>query len=311
MALTKLNARSLQVDEVGQLGGRRNLIINGDFKVNQRDNLPYTGASYCIDRWKNQSRSDGVLQTSRGQWADVGDDFFEYYMINNVTATPSDGSQVQINQFIENGGVIVNGRSFTISFYAKRASGSTTMTVVTEAQSGSNSSNGVSLTSDWQRFTITLNTVNETNFSTYAPLRLAFQYIGVGIVHVAGVQVEAGSVATPFEHRSYAEELALCHRYYVESNFVGTQPVDTNNTNRQLIPKPPQPMRSNPSISVFHPSSGTANQGLTFSSAQTANISYIGGFNASDNIQLGEGAYLQSDLSNRFTYFRFKMDAEI
>ena len=28
------------------------------------------------------------------------------------------------------------------------------------------------------------------------------------------VQWEVGSVATPFEHRSFGEELALCQRYY-------------------------------------------------------------------------------------------------
>jgi hypothetical protein len=31
---------------------------------------------------------------------------------------------------------------------------------------------------------------------------------------VTGVQLELGKVATPFEHRSYGEELALCERYY-------------------------------------------------------------------------------------------------
>ena len=33
-------------------------------------------------------------------------------------------------------------------------------------------------------------------------------------LEITGVQVEVGSVATDFEHRSFAQELALCQRYY-------------------------------------------------------------------------------------------------
>ena len=35
--------------------------------------------------------------------------------------------------------------------------------------------------------------------------------------YLAGVQLEVGSVATDFEHRSFGEELALCQRYYTQS----------------------------------------------------------------------------------------------
>jgi hypothetical protein len=34
--------------------------------------------------------------------------------------------------------------------------------------------------------------------------------------YVTGVQLEVGDTATPFEHRSYAEELRECYRYYFE-----------------------------------------------------------------------------------------------
>ena len=33
---------------------------------------------------------------------------------------------------------------------------------------------------------------------------------------ITGLQMEVGSVATPFEHRSFGEELLLCQRYYRE-----------------------------------------------------------------------------------------------
>ena len=34
--------------------------------------------------------------------------------------------------------------------------------------------------------------------------------------YITGIQLETGRVATPFEHRSIAEELQLCHRYYIK-----------------------------------------------------------------------------------------------
>ena len=54
-------------------------------------------------------------------------------------------------------------------------------------------------------------------------------------IYLTGVQLELGSVATPFEHRSYADELQRCMRYYtVLASIVGTG--YQNGTTQLIVP---------------------------------------------------------------------------
>ena len=59
----------------------------------------------------------------------------------------------------------------------------------------------------WQSSTSSRCTSNQSNFYSSTSNNL----------WVTGVQLEVGSVATPFEHRSYGDELLRCQRYYCQS----------------------------------------------------------------------------------------------
>jgi len=70
--------------------------------------------------------------------------------------------------------------------------------------------------------------------------------------YITGVQLEAGSVATPFEHRQYGQELALCQRYYEFSTNAGSLIFNANYSGVSFIVT----KRATPTITIT-PVSGT------------------------------------------------------
>jgi hypothetical protein len=76
-------------------------------------------------------------------------------------------------------------------------------------------------------------------------------------VQITGVQLEVGKVATPFEHRLYGEELALCQRYYYKIGGIGGAAAATSlssgsmytSTAVNLYVPFPVSMRASPGIS--------------------------------------------------------------
>ena len=91
--------------------------------------------------------------------------------------------------------------------------------------------------------------------------------------YITGVQLEAGSVATPFEHRQYGQELVLCQRYYTKTYPVDVAPGTNTGTSIAIGRSTdaassyttiaqwayPVTMRATPSISLFNPVTGTVN----------------------------------------------------
>jgi len=87
---------------------------------------------------------------------------------------------------------------------------------------------------------------------------------------LTGIQVETGNTATPFEYRSFGEELALCHRYYEKFYYGATaQNIAAHaygNWNT-IQPKRAQPTMSLSGTMTYYTAAGGSGSGGT---AQTS-----------------------------------------
>jgi len=110
---------------------------------------------------------------------------------------------------------------------------------------------------DFTSSSATLNTWHATGSGDiYSPDNTTTWYTtNDATLEITGVQLEVGSVATDFEHRTYGQELALCQRYYQRLTAGGSNALHfTGSTKQQQYVscarvELPTTMRTAPSIS--------------------------------------------------------------
>jgi len=238
----------------GQLAGMRNKIINGKMEIAQRGAsfAAIANGDYSLDRWVFEKSTTAVITAS--QQADIpsGNEFQSSLRLAVTTADTSISSTdyCLISQRVEGYNVRdLIGRTFTLSFCVR--SSKTGVHCVAMRNSGTDRSYvaeyTVNAANTWETKTITvpggLITAGTWNWTNGAGLFVSFvlaagttfqttagswqtgNFIATAnqvncldtvgnIFAITGVQLEVGSVATPFEHRPIGAELALCQRYY-------------------------------------------------------------------------------------------------
>ena len=236
----------------------RNRIINGNMQIWQRG-TSFTSVSnvvqYGADRWyafiNGVVTSGQILQSSS-----VPTGLFQYSAAFGRPSGTTATNQPWFCQNIESVNIYdLSSQSVTLSFYAKTGAnysgGAMTVRVATGTaadQSSLTFSNGPatgftgyaapinttqSLTSTWTRYSFT-----GTFGSGVLEAAVCFAYSPSGTagaddnIYITGVQLEQGSVATPFERPLYSKQLADCQRYYETSYDIGTAPGTTTANGR-------------------------------------------------------------------------------
>jgi hypothetical protein len=230
-------------DQQDNLGGAvapfvagKNAIINGGFDIWQRGtSIALTTTTYTADRW-NGYRSAVGSTVSRQVTGDTTNlPFVQYCARTQRDSGNTSTVKLYFGTTLESvNSIPFAGKSVTFSFYARAganfsaassalvlsfATGTNTdVNYVTGSSAGwTTTTQTYTLTTTWQRFTYTA-----TIPSTAVQIASQFDYSPVGTAgaadyfDVTGVQLEVGSVATPFSRNggTISGELAACQRYY-------------------------------------------------------------------------------------------------
>jgi len=252
-----------------QASGFRNVLINGGFDVWQRGTtaaIPSSvGTSYLADRWSAYRPAVGSTQSR----VTAGLDGFQYALRIQRDSGNTGTGVIYVNQSFETSTMVkLANKTVTLSFYARAganySSASSLFNARVVAGTGTEANiifTGVTgstepatatptLTTSWQRFTVTGLIPSGTNgggvYFFFTPTGTAG---AADYVDITGIQLEANTVATPFEQRPIGVELALCQRYYSNmgydtSNFVDGYQINTAYITQWI--KLPQQMRVKP-----------------------------------------------------------------
>ena len=251
----------MKSDDVGETfdliqAGRRNTIINGCMRFNQRGGSAYASTEYTLDRWKFHRSTDGEFDIKPSTEAPTGFSHSLHVDCRVASATVTNNSYARMRYFVEGydcrkfGKGTQTPKNFCLSFYVKT---NITGTYAVNLQDHNSKiiTRTYTVTDDkWNRYTIVFpnSTANPITTTTGTGLEIQFILIAglnqtggdarnwgawaankqgdghtVNLysstsnnLYLTGVQLEPGNQATSFEHRSYGEELALCQRYYVK-----------------------------------------------------------------------------------------------
>ena len=199
----------------------RNWLINGAFTVSQRGDYStatvVSNATYYLDRWIAVASVAGTIQRTTNM--PTGTYGYSLKMAATASATAQFTSEQRIEVF-----EWMKGKTVIVSAMVRSNSALCSINMYNNIDGFGTPVNHAG-DGTWQRITFT--TTIPTGALTDLRVRVGISQSGNTTVvngdyfEMAEVQLEAGSVATPFEHRLYGQELQLAQRYYWKFDLNG------------------------------------------------------------------------------------------
>jgi hypothetical protein len=211
------------------------------------------GGIYTVDRWQGVENTDGAMTAQQDSSAPTGFVTSVKCTTTTADGSLASSQNVQFRQAIEGlnvadlGWGTANAKTITLSFWVRSSltgtfGGSLRNSAVNRSYPFTYA---ISVADTWEYKTVTIagdtsgtwSTTTSTGITLTFSLGAGTDFSGtagawaganntsatgaVSVIgtlnatwYITGVQLEVGSVATPFERRPYGQELSLCQRYY-------------------------------------------------------------------------------------------------
>jgi hypothetical protein len=212
-------------------------------------------SAFGVDRFSAKHQNDGAFTLQQVSESPAGFAYSSKFTCTTADASLSAGQYFNVNYSVEGQDLIrlalgsSDAKIFTLSFYVRSSLAGTFGGSLRNGAANRSYpfTYTISSVNTWERVSVTIQ--GDTS-GTWVITNAAGMYISFGLGvgstfngtagawaganylsstgtiqspigtlnstwHITGVQLELGSSATPFEHRSYADELRRCQRYFV------------------------------------------------------------------------------------------------
>jgi len=217
-----------------------------------------THSAFGVDRFSAKHQNDGAFTLQQVSESPAGFAYSSKFTCTTADASLGAGQYFNVNYSVEGQDLIrlalgsSDAKIFTLSFYVRSSLAGTFGGSLRNGDANRSYpfTYTISSVNTWERVSVTIqgDTTGTWVITNAAGMYISFG-LGVGATfngtagawaganllsssgtiqspigtlnstwHITGVQLELGSSATPFEHRSYADELARCQRYYYTIN---------------------------------------------------------------------------------------------